>query len=113
MVPSLSRGQMPAWFYVLRLQSGSLYTGATINLEKRFKEHLSRKACRTTALDPSLGLVYSEEFESFSEARGPEAQVKKWSRTKKEALISGDLPKLQELSKTRNGLRTGCGRGHA
>ena len=31
MVPSLSREQlrMPAWFYILRLRSGSLYIGAT------------------------------------------------------------------------------------
>jgi len=30
---------MPAWFYIFRLRSGSLYIGATTNLETRYKTH--------------------------------------------------------------------------
>jgi predicted GIY-YIG superfamily endonuclease len=59
---------MPAWFYILRLQSGPLYPGTTTNLKKRYGEHWARRACRTTKLDPPIGLVYSEEYETFSEA---------------------------------------------
>ena len=95
---------MPAWFYVLRLQSGSLYVGATNDLEKRFKEHCSGRACRTTAIDSPVGLVYSETFESFSDSRKREAQVKRWSRAKKEALVSGDVHQLRELSKSRKAM---------
>ncbi len=90
---------MTAWFYILRLRSGSLYLGATTDLKKRSEEHGSGRAGRTTTLDPPVALAYSEEFETFSEARRREAQVKRWSRAKKEALVSGDIPKLQELSK--------------
>ncbi|RJQ50547.1 MAG: hypothetical protein C4530_21490 [Desulfobacteraceae bacterium] len=43
---------MPAWFYILRLQSGSLYVGATSNLENRYAAHCAGSASRTTALDP-------------------------------------------------------------
>ena len=104
MVSSPPRGQkrlkMPAWFYILRLHSGSLYVGSTTELKKRYEEHCSRRACRSTKLDPPVGLVYSETFESFPEARLREAQVKRWSRTKKEALVSGDITKLQKLSKS-------------
>ena len=93
---------MSAWFYILRLQSGSLYIGATKILEKRYAEHCAGSAARTTTLDPPVSLIYSEEHESFSIARQREAQVKRWSREKKEALAAGDKDKLRALSKSRN-----------
>ena len=65
--------------------SGSLYIGATKDLEKRYAEHRIGSAGRTTSLDPPVSLVYSEEHESFSKARQREAQVKRWSRANKEA----------------------------
>jgi predicted GIY-YIG superfamily endonuclease len=92
---------MSAWFYILRLQSGSLYPGATADLKQRYEEHSTKRACRATTLDPPIALVYSEEYETFSEARRREAQVKRWSRSKKEALISGDFAELRKLSKSR------------
>jgi putative endonuclease len=91
---------MTAWFYILRLQSGSLYIGASKNLEKRYAEHCAGSASRTTSLDPPVSLIYSEEHNSFSEARQREAQVKRWSRAKKEALVAGDKDKLRALSKS-------------
>ena len=94
---------MPAWLYILRLRSGALYPGATKNLEDRYKDHCSGEACRTTKPDPPVGLVYSETFESFPEARQREAQIKRWSRAKKEALVSGDHAKLKKLAKSRKG----------
>jgi len=66
---------MPAWFYILRLKSGVLYIGATTDLDQRYKDHCSSKACRTTKLDPPLKLVYAESFPDFSEARRRETQV--------------------------------------
>jgi len=92
---------MTAWFYILRLQSSSLYIGATKNLEKRYTEHCAGSAAKTTSLDPPISLVYSEEHDSFSKARQREAQVKRWSRAKKEALVAGDKDKLRTLSKSR------------
>ena len=92
---------MPAWVYFLRLKSRNLYIGATTNLDQRCKEHFAGKACRTTALEPPISLVYSEKFNTFSEARRREAQVKRWSRAKKEALVSGDLAKLRNLAESR------------
>jgi putative endonuclease len=92
---------LPAWFYILRLQSGSLYIGATTDLEKRYQGHCLGKACRTTILDPPACIVYSEEFDTFSEAHQREVQVKRWSRGKKEALISGNLATLQNLAKSK------------
>ena len=94
---------MTAWFYILKLRSGKLYSGATTNLEQRYKDHLSGCACRTTQYDPPVALIHSEELHSFSEARKREAQIKRWTKAKKEALLAGDLAKLKLLSKAKKG----------
>jgi putative endonuclease len=110
MALSLSKGRssfviqsliMPAWFYILRLKSGSLYVGSTTDLEKRFEDHCSGRACRTTKFDSPIAIVLSEQFETFSEARLREAQVKRWSGAKKEALVSGSLATLRNLAKSK------------
>ena len=93
---------MTAWTYILRLKSGQLYIGSTTDLDRRFAEHTAGQACRTTKLDPPAKVVYSESFPTFSEARKREAQIKRWSRAKKEALVAGDMVKLRNLSKSRN-----------
>ena len=90
---------MPAWLYILRLESGQLYAGSTTDLDRRIEEHYSGHACRTTKIDPPVELVYSEGWATFADARRREAQIKRWSRSKKEALVSGDLAKLKELAK--------------
>jgi putative endonuclease len=94
-------GKIPAWFYILRLKSGSLYIGAMTDLEKRYKEHCLGVACRSTTIDPPVALIYSEEFEMFRNARRREAQVKRWSRAKKEALVSSDMASLRNLAQSR------------
>jgi len=92
---------MTTWFYILRLRSGSLYAGATEDVERRYREHQSGEACRTTKIDPPEALLYREEFSDFSAARKREAQVKRWTRDKKMALIAGDTALLKQLSKRR------------
>ena len=91
---------MAAWFYMLRLKSGQLYVGATKHLKERYQAHCDGEACRTTELDPPRGIVYSEEHPTYAQARRREAQVKKWTRAKKEALAAGDLQALRRLSRS-------------
>ena len=93
---------MPAWFYILRLRSGALYPGATTNLGQRYADHQSGRACRTTRLDPPAALVFVEELPAFPEARKREAQVKRWYRAKKEALVGGDTASLRRLAESRD-----------
>jgi predicted GIY-YIG superfamily endonuclease len=83
MAPSLSR--VTAVVYFLRLRSGILYVGASIELEQRLDDHVSGQACRTTTLDPLHALLRVEVFSTFSQACVREAQLKRWSRAKKEA----------------------------
>jgi len=91
-----------AYLYILRLKSGQLYIGSTTDLDRRVEEHYSGHACRTTKLNPPVKLVYSESLPTFSDAGKREAQIKRWSRAKKEALVAGDMAKLPNLSKSRS-----------
>lgn len=93
---------MPAWFYILCLRSGVLYAGATTDLARRHQQHIKGIASHTTKRDPPLGLVYSEPHPTFSDARLREAQVKRWSRAKKEALVAGHTRKLKALARSRD-----------
>ena len=80
--PPQVNSSMSASFYILRLKSGGLYIGVTTDLDQRYKEYCSDKACRTTQIDPPIGLIYSEECATFADARKREAQIKRWSRAK-------------------------------
>ncbi len=87
--------------YILRLESGALYPGATRSLSSRIKSHFDGRGCRTTRLDPPIELSHVEEFATLGEARKRENQLKRWSRAKKEALIAGDLANLRALARRR------------
>lgn len=92
---------MTAWFYMLRLRSGRLYSGATTNRQQRWLDHQAGRACRTTASDPPVSLVYQETFPTFSEARQRESQIKRWTAAKKEALLRSDHAALRQLATSR------------
>ncbi len=97
---ALSKGQRPASkgtpvVYILRLRSGALYIGSSMDLEQRLTDHRRRQACRTTALDSPVAVIHVETYSEFTEARRREAQLKRWSRAKKEALVRGDSTLLK------------------
>jgi predicted GIY-YIG superfamily endonuclease len=81
----------PKWFvYILRCSDGTYYTGHTNNLEIRLKAHNAGKASKYTAPRRPVSLVYRESFASRSKAAKREYQIKKWTRAKKDALVSGE-----------------------
>jgi len=88
--------------YILRLRTGQLYIGSTTELRQRLMDHSSGQACQTTTLDPPATLLRFEAFYSFAQARQREAQLKRWSRAKKAALVRGDAEELRRLSKSRD-----------
>ena len=85
--------------YILRTSSNTLYIGQTNNLEKRLKEHRNKssKSARYVRYFSSFKLVYSEKHSTRKEAIQREAQLKKWSKTKKESLIRENLELLEKL----------------
>lgn len=72
------------WYvYVLLCEDGSLYTGASNNLEKRFLYHKSGKGGHYTRSHKPIKIIYSENFESKSEALKRESQIKSCNREEK------------------------------
>jgi len=82
---------MSYFVYILRTSSNTLYIGQTNNLEKRLREHQSKsnKSAKYVRYFDSVDLVYSETYTTRKEAMQRESQLKKLTKTKKEALISG------------------------
>lgn len=73
--------------YVLQCIDGSLYTGATNNLEKRFSEHRDGKGGRYTRSHKPIKIIYQQKFQTKSEALKKEAEIKSWTREKKTMLL--------------------------
>ncbi|MCH9654204.1 MAG: UV DNA damage repair endonuclease UvsE [Planctomycetes bacterium] len=76
------------WFvYILRCADGSLYTGITNDLERRFKQHNAGTASRYTRSRLPVILEYHEEARSKGAALKRELAIKALSRQAKEKLI--------------------------
>lgn len=75
--------------YIVRCADGSLYTGFARDPETRANVHNRGKGAKYTASRLPVALVYAECCESRSAALKREAQIKTWSRARKEALIAG------------------------
>ncbi len=74
---------------MLRCSDDSLYTGITVNLERRLKEHNSdnNKGARYTRARRPVSLVYQENCEDRAHASVREHQLKKLSRSEKLKLV--------------------------
>ena len=75
------------YVYILRCNDDSLYTGWTINLEKRIKAHSDGKGAKYTRARVPVELVYFEEFEDKIEAMKREYAIKQLKRKEKLELI--------------------------
>jgi predicted GIY-YIG superfamily endonuclease len=76
------------WFlYIVRCADGSLYTGISNDVDRRFKQHNAGTASRYTRSRLPVELVYQELQTSRSEALKRELAIKAMSRQEKESLI--------------------------
>ena len=82
--------------YIVECSNRSLYTGITNNLDRRIQEHNSKEGARYTRAFRPVKLLWSEGHRNRSSALKREAQIKKWTRGNKEALIKGDLELLKK-----------------
>lgn len=76
--------------YIIRTSKNTLYIGQTSNLKKRIKEHKlkSSKSAKYLKYFDSFELVYSEIHSTKSSALKREIELKKWPKSKKEAMIN-------------------------
>ena len=72
--------------YVAECSGGRLYTGYTVDIEKRMMAHKSGKGAKFTRAFKLKKIVYTEIFNSKSNAMKREAEIKSWPRQKKEQL---------------------------
>lgn len=83
--------------YILMNDSGTIYIGVTICLERRVKEHFSGKIKGFTKKYKVNKLVYFEKYKNIKEALAREKQLKNWHREWKLNLISKFNPEFNEL----------------
>jgi len=74
--------------YIVQCADNKLYTGTTTNIERRIKEHNKHKGGSYTRVRLPVTLIYKETQANRSEALKREAQIKRWSREKKLALVN-------------------------
>lgn len=76
------------YLYILRCADKTLYTGITVNLKRRIKEHNhSKLGAKYTRARRPVELVYSKKFRNRSKAQKEESRIKNLSREEKLELV--------------------------
>lgn len=79
------------WFvYILRCADNSLYTGITIDINRRIEEHNQNDkiGSKYTRVKRPVILVYKEKIASRSKALKRETEIKRMSHQQKEDLAA-------------------------
>jgi len=86
--------------YLVKCHDGSLYTGITTDVARRFAEHQENNGTGAKYLRGRgpLTLVFQKKLGSRRLALGVELQVKKLSKARKEELIKSDT-RVDEIIK--------------
>lgn len=69
--------------YILRCSTGEFYTGCTVNVERRLRQHNNGVGSKFTRSRRPVKLVYQEPCEDRSSALRREYQIKRMSRSRK------------------------------
>lgn len=80
------------YVYILQCADGTLYTGITVNLERRIVEHNSLKTgAKYTRARRPVKLLFSKRFRNRSNAAKAEYRMKQLSRQEKLEMIQGSV----------------------
>ncbi|PKG50435.1 GIY-YIG nuclease family protein [Olleya sp. 1-3] len=91
-----------SYVYILKCSDNTYYTGVTSNLNERLIEHKDGKYHESyTYKRRPVKLEFYAEFTNINIAISTEKQIKKWSKSKKLALINNEFEKLTNLAKKR------------
>lgn len=74
--------------YLLKCKDGSIYTGITTDVRRRFFEHQKGKGGHYTASHGAKKILYTEKHPNRSSASKREAEIKKLSRKDKLGLAT-------------------------
>jgi putative endonuclease len=79
---------MQSWLvYIIEASDGSLYTGITTDIERRWREHSNGKGARYFWGRSPSNLAYVEACQDRSGASRREAAIKQLTRKQKQLLI--------------------------
>ncbi|MDP2642453.1 MAG: GIY-YIG nuclease family protein [Candidatus Peregrinibacteria bacterium] len=91
------------YLYILECADNTLYTGITVDLERRIKEHnTSKLGAKYTAARRPVYLVYSKKFRNRSTASKAESQVKGLHREEKLELIKKPVYNYSNILTSKN-----------
>lgn len=86
------------WVYIIVTETGSLYTGISTDIHRRFKEHSddsSGKGAKYFRSNKPVSIVFKEPHIGRSEASKREAYIKKLSRRQKCELIGREYKPIK------------------
>ena len=75
------------YVYLIECKDGTLYTGITTDIQRRFKEHRLGRGGSYTRSKKVKKVLYTEEHKDRSSALKRETEIKGWRREKKLSLI--------------------------
>jgi len=76
------------WFlYLIECQDGSIYTGITVDVDKRYAAHQTGKGAKYMRSHPPKRLLKVFEFTNRSEASKAEYKIKKLSASEKRVIV--------------------------
>lgn len=76
--------------YMIQCSDGSLYTGISTDVERRFSQHVSGKGAKYFRGRQPIGIVYLEKGHSRQSASRREHAIKKMPPAQKRALLAVD-----------------------
>jgi len=89
-----------AWYlYLLECTDGSIYTGITVDLAKRYAAHLAGRGARYTRSHPPARLLASFEHADRSSVSKAEYAMKQLSASEKRALAKRAVRQLKKMAK--------------
>lgn len=80
--------------YLVQCKDGTIYTGITTDIERRFEEHKNGRGGHYTSSRKVVKVLFTENHKDRSSALKREAQIKGWRREKKLNLIKFGKPAL-------------------
>lgn len=90
---------MSYFVYILRCGDGTLYTGTTDDVERRFAAHSAGKGAKYTRGRGPLELLYREECADKSAALKRELAIKNLTREKKLQLVRAFATSIMKQKK--------------
>ena len=73
--------------YIIKTNTGKLYTGITLDISRRFSEHKKNKGAKYFRLESPKEIVFLEVYKNRSEASKRELEIKRFNRSEKLKLI--------------------------